>query len=110
MARKKKVEKTRSEIMVEVLTKLADWRETYNSLNSNAKWKALHDFSEGLKLDLDHLYQDASKHLDVSDQLVLKGTIENWFPEESKFVVWFFHEFAEYVAESWRREKERGKS
>ena len=110
MARKKKVELTRSEIMVNTLTTLADWRETYNSLNNNAKWKALHDFSERLKHDINEVYQDASKHLDVSDQLVLKGTIEKWFPEESKSVVWFFHEFAEYVAESWRREKERGKS
>ena len=56
--RKKKIERTRTEVMVENLTLLADWRSNYIDLYNGAKWKALHDFAEGLKKSLDDLYQD----------------------------------------------------
>lgn len=97
--------------MVEALTLLADWRSKYIDLNNNAKWKALHDFSEGLKRDLDSLYQDHAREkiLLPEDLIVLRRTIENWFPEESKVVRWYHQDLIDDIVEFARREKERGK-
>ncbi len=110
--RKKKIEKTRPEIMVENLTMLADWRSKHNNLYNGAKWKDLHDFSEGLKKSLDDLYQDCAraKILLPEDLIVLRRTIENWFPEESKVVRWYHQDLIDDIVEFARREKERGKS
>lgn len=111
MARKKKIEKTRPEIMVENLTLLADWRSKYNNLYNGAKWKELHDFSEALKKSLDDLYQDCAREkiLLPEDLIVLRRTIENWFPEESKFVRWYHQDLIDDIIEFARQEKERGK-
>lgn len=108
--RRKKIEKTRPEIMVEVLSTLADWRAKHISLYEEAKWKALHDFSERLKHDLDSIYQDLvrEKILLPEDLIVLRRTIENWFPEESKFVRWYHQDLIDDIIEFARREKERG--
>lgn len=110
--RKKKIEKTRPEIIVEVLTTLADWRREYLTLYESAKWKALHDFSEALKRDLDSLYQDHAREkiLLPEDLIVLRRTIESWFPEESKVVLWYHQDLIDEIIEFARREKERGKS
>lgn len=108
MARKKKVELTRSEVMVNTLTTLSDWRVKCDRLNQSARWKELHDFNEALRREhLDKLYQDATKSLDLADLLVIKGIIEKWFPEESKGVGWWRNILTDAIERSYQ--KERGK-
>lgn len=110
MARKKKVELTRSEIIINTLTTLSDWKVKCDRLNQSARWKELHDFSEALRREhLDKLYQDATKSLELVDLMVIKGIIEKWFPEESKGVGWWRNLLVERIVESARKEKERGK-
>jgi len=106
--RKKKIERTRTEVMVDTLTTLSDWRVKCETLNTQARWKELHDFREALRHEhLDRLYQDVTKDLDLSDLLVIKGTIEKWFPEESRGVGWFRHILTDAIERSYQ--KERGK-
>lgn len=111
--RKKKIEKTRPQIMVEVLTTLSDWRMKYVTLYEGAKWKALHDHQEELKKHLlDDLYQDLAREkiLLPEDLIILRRTIENWFPEESKVVRWYHQDLIDEIIEFAQMEKERGKS
>nr|DAP14943.1 MAG TPA: hypothetical protein [Caudoviricetes sp.] len=110
--RKKKIEKTRPEIMVEVLTTLADWRSKYIDLYEDAKWKALHDHQEMIKKSVDSLFQDCAREkiLLPEDLIVIRRTIEKWFPEESKVVRWYHQDLIDEIIEFARREKERGKS
>ena len=107
----KKNELTREEVMVEALSTLCDWKVKYTTLSNDARWKALHNFSEELKKEhLDRLYQDAAIHLEFDDYSILKRTIEKWFPEESKGVDWGYHLAIKRSNESFRKEKERGES
>ena len=104
----KKVELTREEVMVETLSTLCDWKVKYTTLTNEARWKALHNFSEELRKEhLDRLYQDAVIHLEFEDFIILRRTIEKWFPEESKGVDWGYHLTLKRIVESSRKENEK---
>lgn len=92
MARKK-IEKTETEVMVEYLTLVSNWKTQLLEFERNAKWKQFNSLKDEILNRLVPMYHETSRRLSILSRAILYRTMKEWIGFCTESNSWDLYEF-----------------